>query len=97
MHFMVFANFNEERTPQRPEDAFAAYVRDRDRHPDVKLLHGGPTRDDGGEAVNGMLMVVEAPSIDAVRAFVAESPFGQTGLLDALTVRPWEWMTGRPG
>ena len=96
MHLMVFANYNEELMLQRPGDAFAAYVRDRDRHPDVNLLHGGTTRDDDGKAVNGMLMVVEAPSLDAVRAFVAESPFGQTGLLEDLAVRPWDWMTGRP-
>lgn len=96
MHFMVFANFKEEMVPQREKDAFAAYVRDRDRHPDVTLLHGGPTLDDG-ETVNGMLLVVDAPSLDAVRAFVAESPFSQTGLLEDLAVRRWDWMTGRPG
>ena len=97
MHFMIFANFNKELMPQRPGDAFAAYVRELARHPDVNLLHGGPTQDDNGEA-NGTLMVVEAPSIDAARAFVAESPFGQTrGLLEDLTVRSWDWMTGRPG
>lgn len=97
MHFMVFANYNEELTPQRPRDDFAAYVRDRDRHPDVDLLHGGTTLDDDGETVNGLLLVVEAPSLGAARAFVAESPYGQAGLLADADVRPWNWMTGRPG
>ena len=97
MHFMIFANYNQGLAPQRPADAFAAYVRQRDRHPDVGLLHGGTTLDDDGGTVNGMLMVVEAPSLEAARAFVAESPFGQSGLLEDLAVRRWDWMTGRPG
>ena len=97
MHFMVFANYNAKLVSQRPGDAFAAYMRDRDRHPDVDLLHGGTTLDDDGATVNGMLIVVQASSLEAVRAFVAESPFGRTGLLKDLVVRPWDWMTGRPG
>ena len=97
MNFMVFANYNEELMQGRPRDAFANYARDRDRHPGVILLHGGTTLADDGETVNGMLMVVEATSLDAARAFVADSPFGQSGLLQGLTVRPWDWMTGRPG
>ena len=97
MHFMVFANYNQDLMPQRPEDAFAAYLHDRGRHPDVTLQHGGTTLNDDGETVNGLLLVVEAPSIGAVRAFVAESPYGEAGLLAKADIRPWNWITGRPG
>ena len=64
--------------------------------PTWTLLHGGTTLDDDGETVNGLLLVVEAPSLGAARAFVAESPYGRAGLLADADVRPWNWMTGRP-
>lgn len=82
---------------ERESDAFTAYLQDRGRHPDVLVHQGGPTLGDDGETVNGLLLVVEAPSLDAARAFVADSPYGQAGLLTECHVRPWSWLTGRPG
>ncbi len=98
MHFIVFATIREEmeQARERQSDAFAAYLRDRTRHPDVAVHHGGPTLGDNGEAVNGLCLVVEAPSLDAARAFVAASPYGQADLLAESNVRPWKWLTGRP-
>ena len=94
MHYMVFASFKGE---QRPIDAFVAYLNDRDGHPDVILHHAGPTLDDDGETINGLLLVIEASSLGAARTFVDESPHGRTGALEETVVRPWNWMTGRPG
>lgn len=68
MYFVVFANYDEKQVQGRPKDDMAEYARDRDRHPGVTLLHGGTTLSDDGEAVDGMLMVVEADSLRAVRA-----------------------------
>ena len=85
----------EERA--RLSDAFTAYLHDRAGNPDVTVHQGGPTLGDDGESVNGLLLALEAPSLDAARAFVAGSPYGQAGLFAESHVRPWRWLTGRPG
>ncbi len=99
MHFIVRAIFTDDaaRVRERPADAFGAYLRDAAGHPDVIVHHGGPTLGDDGEADDGLVLVVEAPSPDAVRAFVADSPYGAAGLLAETRVRRWNWLTGRPG
>ena len=99
MYFIVRATYTEdtERVRERPEDAFAAYLHDAARHPDVTVHHGGPTLGEDGETADGLVLVVEAPSPDAVRAFVAGSPYAAAGLLAETRVRRWNWLTGRPG
>ena len=99
MHFIVRAIYTEDtgRVRERPMDAFAAYVHDTARHPGVIVHHGGPTVGDDGETADGLVLVVEAPSADAVRAFVAGSPYGAAGLLAETRIRRWNWLTGRPG
>lgn len=99
MHFVVFASIRGgmEQARQRQSDAFGAYLHDGARHPAVTVHHGGPTLGDDGETVNGLCLVVEAPSLDAARAFVADSPYGRADLLAESHVRPWNWLTGRPG
>ena len=99
MYFIVRATYTEdtERVRERPENAFAAYLHDAARHPDVIVHHGGPTLGEDGETADGLVLVVEAPSRDAVRAFVAGSPYAAAGLLAETRVRRWSWLTGRPG
>ena len=99
MHFIVRAIYTEDtgRVRERPADAFAAYLHDSARHPDVIVHHGGPTLGDDGETADGLVLVVEAPSPGAVQAFVAGSPYGAAGLLAETRVRRWRWLTGRPG
>lgn len=99
MYCMVFASIGVEmkQARERESNAFTAYLHDRSRHPDVLVHQGGPTLGDDGETVNGLLLVLDAPSLAAARAFVADSPYGQAGLLADSHVRPWNWLTGRPG
>ena len=99
MYFVVFATHREEMGQERHRlrDGFAAYLQDHANHPDVIVHHGGPTLGDDGESVNGLLLAVEAPSLEAARAFVADSPYGQAGLFAESHVRQWNWLTGRPG
>ena len=98
MYCVVFATVKEEMKQMRKQhsDAFAAYLRDDNQHPGVSVHQGGPTFDDDGETVNGLCLAVETPSLDAARAFVADSPYGQSNLLEESHVRPWNWLTGRP-
>ena len=99
MHTVVFATHKEGMGQERLQlfDAFTAYLHDSSGHPDVIVHQGGPTLGDDGETVNGLLLVIEAPSLDAVRAFVSASPYGQAGLFAELHIRPWNWLTGRSG
>ena len=99
MYFIVRATYTEdtEQVRERPSDAFAAYLHDTARHPDVTVHHGGPTLGADGATADGLVLVVEAPSPDTVRAFVAGSPYAAAGLLAETRVRRWNWLTGRPG
>ena len=77
-------------------DAFHDYLHDQSQHPDVVLHHAGPTLSEDGAQRIGSLLVVEAPSVEAVQAFISDSPFGRAGLFEELHVRPFHWMTGKP-
>lgn len=86
-----------QRVRSETQDMFRAYLRDHPAHPDVVVHHGGPTLGDDGETPGGLLLVAEAPSVDAVRAFLADSPFAAAGVFGECEVRAWDWYTGRPG
>ena len=60
----------------------------------VSVLHGGPTFDAAG-AMNGTLLIVEAPDREAVEAFLAADPYVRQGLFHNLQVRRWAWSLGR--
>ena len=83
-----------DETRRNNSDAMKAYIHN---HASVTLLEGGATLDDNGDAVIGGIMIVDAPSLDAARAFVADSPFGKAGVIAQSQVHPLNWMTGRPG
>lgn len=42
-------------------------------------------------------MIIEAPSLEVARSFVADSPLVQAGMLAESRVQPWDWLTSRPG
>lgn len=46
--------------------------------------------------MNGTLLVIQADSIDAVRAFVADDPYSRAGLFATVEIRPWRWGLGNP-
>ena len=76
MYAVVLATIKDGKGQARQErsDAFGCYLGDQDRHPGVTLCHGGPTLADGGETANGLMLVVEALSLEAARAFIAGTP-----------------------
>jgi uncharacterized protein len=42
----------------------------------------------------GSLIVLEADSLDAARAWVADDPYGRAGLFDGVTVTEWKKVVG---
>jgi uncharacterized protein YciI len=55
------------------------------------LVLAGPFTEPDGETMNGSLIVVEAPSLDAARKIAAGDPFARTGLFASVDIRPWLW------
>ena len=98
MHFIVFATHKPEMGQERLRlsAGFGDYVHDPSRHADVTVHHGGPTLGEDDETVNGLLLVLEAQSIEAVQKFVANSPYARAGVFAQSEIRAWNWLTGRP-
>ncbi|MCY3600248.1 MAG: YciI family protein [Gemmatimonadetes bacterium] len=76
--------------------SFMEYLRSHPAHPDVVVHHGGPTLGDDGESIVGRLIVMEAPSVEAASAFLADSPFARANVFAECHVHAWDWTTGRP-
>ncbi len=97
MYFVVFGTdrpaCGEVRAAARP--GHRAHLRAPGRH-EVRVWLGGPTLGAAGGEMNGTLLVVEAESIEAVRAFVADDPYVRAGLFEALEIRPWSCGLGDP-
>jgi hypothetical protein len=62
----------------------------------VRVRLGGPTLDEAGEEMRGTMLVIEADSIEAVRAFLADDPYCREGLFASMEIRPWRWGIGLP-
>ncbi len=88
------AGTEEERAGLQSD--FTAYLHDSASHPDITLHHGGQTMGESG-GPNGLLLLLEAPSLEAASAFVAGSPYAQAGIIAESQIRPLNWLTGRPG
>jgi uncharacterized protein YciI len=69
-------------------------LRDPGGHP-VTVRLGGPLLDGGG-AMDGTLLVVEAESVEAVHAYLKDDPYCVNGLFAELAVRAWNWSLGQP-
>lgn len=74
---------------QQMRPAHRAWLRDHPGH-EVTVLHGGPTLDAQG-AMNGTVLIMEAATEQAVRAFLAADPYVQHGLFQRCEVRRWAW------
>ena len=99
MYIVAFITHKPGRVQSGSElqGAFIDYLRNHPEHPGVVVHNGGPTLSDDAESIVGLLLTIEAPSLAAAQAFVADSPYGKADVFAEVQVRPWEWRTGRPG
>lgn len=99
MYVAAFVTDKPGTTQVRAEtqEAYRAYLLDHPAHPDIVVHHAGPTLAADGQTPVGLLLVAEAPSVDAVRAFLGDSPYASAGVFAECDVREWDWYTGRPG
>jgi len=96
MYFVVFGTDKPGSAEIRAQNRPAHQVHLREHSHPVKVLHGGPTFTDDGERMNGSMLVIEAESLEAVKAFLAADPYSKAGLFETLEVRPWKWGLGAP-
>ena len=96
MYFVIFATDKPGKEQEHNDamDEFRAWLNSHPEHPDVIVHHGGPTLADDGQTVNGTLNVIEAPSIEAAKAFAADSPLRKRDIYAEYHIRPWDWRTG---
>jgi uncharacterized protein YciI len=73
---------------QRVREAHRARLRDPGDHP-VLVLQAGVTLDETTGAMNGTLLVVQAETPEAVRAFVDGDPYVAAGVYGTIDIRPW--------
>ncbi len=99
MQFVIFATDRPGALELRLEtrEAHRAYLRDMAAHPEVSVIHGGPTLAEDGETMNGTLLIVEAPSLAAAQSFAAGDPYAKADLFTSVELRPWAWVIGAPG
>ncbi|MCY4088109.1 MAG: YciI family protein [Actinomycetia bacterium] len=79
------------------QGTFIDYLQNHPEHPGVVVHNAGPTLADDSETIVGLLLIVEAPSLEAAQAFLADSPYGKADVFAEAQIRPWDWKTGRPG
>jgi uncharacterized protein YciI len=60
------------------------------------LVLAGPFTEVDGATMNGSLVVVEAPTLEAARAIAAGDPFVKAGVFAAVDIRPWLWTMNAP-
>ena len=98
MYIAAFITHKPEAAQVRSEsqEAFRSYLRAHPAHPDVVVHHAGPTLADDGESIVGLLLAMEAPSLDVVRAFLDDSPYAKADVFAQCELREWDWITGRP-
>lgn len=64
--------------------------------PGLTVVHAGPTFDATGLKMNGTMLIVQAPTLGMVQAFVEGDPYRQHGVYESVEVRPWHWGLGLP-
>ena len=66
-------------------DAHLALLRDYGD----RILAAGPTLEDGGDSMNGSVIILDAPDRAAVDAFLDADPYGKAGLFERVEVARW--------
>ena len=90
MRYAVWATDREGSLPERLRVRGEHRMRLRNPSPHaVTVLMAGPTLDERGQSMNGTMLVVEASSAEAVRAFIDDDPYVRQGVYASVEIRPW--------
>lgn len=93
----IFEGF--DRKPDGPSirqanrDAHLAYLERYEK----QVLFAGPILDEDREAMIGSLLILDLPDEAAMDAFLAEEPYRQAGLFEAVAIHPTRQVFPRTG
>lgn len=94
MQFIVYAldrpGTGEARLQHR--DAHRARLRDNP----MIVVSAGPLFADDGETPIGSIFVLQAETLDAAKAFMAEDPFVTNAIYHPLAIHPFTWTIRTP-
>ena len=60
------------------------------------LVFAGHFTEPDGVTMNGSLVVIEAPTLEAARRIAAGDPFAKAGLFASVDIRAWLWTINAP-
>ena len=94
MKFMIYSQDKDDALEVRKanRDAHLAFLKGEGP---VEVLSAGPWLDEN-ETMKGSLIIVEADTIETVRAWLKTDPYAAAGLPKAVTVHPFIWAIGAP-
>lgn len=89
----LFAVWARDRAGAEPDrlrvrEAHRARLRAPQPHP-IEVLAAGPMVGGAGDGMNGTLLIVRAPSAEAVRRFVDGDPYVAAGVYASVDIQPW--------
>ena len=93
-HFLIYTEDKADSLSVRTKarEAHLNWVR---TDPNVKLTSAGPWLDDAGD-MRGSLLIVEAPNLASVEAWLEEDPYSKAGLTGFKRIREFKWLIGAP-
>ncbi len=68
-------------------DAHVAHITEMDRQ--GRIVLAGPVRNDADEQSTGAVIVFEAASLEAARAWAAQDPYARAGVFETCMVAPF--------
>ena len=80
--FVLYAKDKPDSLERRLEHyaAHRAFIEAQDELSNVTVIMSGPLQTDGGEAMIGSMLLIEAPNREEVDQFIAKDPFMRAGV-----------------
>ncbi|MEE9347774.1 MAG: YciI family protein [Robiginitomaculum sp.] len=93
MHFVIFAKDKAGALDVRManRDAHIAFLK---AGGNVTVKVAGPMLSDDGETMIGSMLIVEAASLLAVKAWAKADPYAKAGLSQSVEILPYNWAIG---
>lgn len=95
MKFVIYSRDHDGALDVRKanRDAHLQFLKDQSS---VEVLSAGPYLDKEDGKMIGSLLIVEASTIDAVRAWLKHDPYVIAGLTKSAQIHPFIWAIGAP-
>ena len=93
-HFMILTKDGPD-GPAIRKQVRQAHLQWLEKDSDISVVFAGPWLADT-DVMRGSLLIVKAPSREALDKWIAEDPYAKAGLPEDIDVRPFKLVIGRP-